>query len=336
MNTLLRRLRDKGNTVLVVEHDTDVITAADHVIELGPRAGTDGGASSTRRRRRARRLRDLTGRVPAPAGAGVETRTFAPRPARCSSRTRGCTTCAGSTSTSRIGVLVAITGVAGLGQVDPGPRGASPQHPEAIVVDQSPVATRSAPPRPPRPGSWTPRKLFATAHGVERRAVQLQLRGRLPDLQRPWARCTPTSPSSTGVRSTCPDCAGRRYTTRSWRTARRPEHRRDARPHRRRAPSSLPQRDIRRGCRPSSTWASATSRWASRFHAVGRGAPAASSWPGRLHETGSIYVLDEPTTGLHMADVRAPAGLAGPPGRRRRHGDRGRAQPGRRRAQPTG
>ena len=43
MNALLHRLRDKGNTVLVVEHDSDVITAADHVVELGPRAGTEGG-----------------------------------------------------------------------------------------------------------------------------------------------------------------------------------------------------------------------------------------------------------------------------------------------------
>src|SRR5690606_10193803 len=43
MNDLLRKLRDKGNTVLVVEHDPDVIQVADHVVDLGPRAGRDGG-----------------------------------------------------------------------------------------------------------------------------------------------------------------------------------------------------------------------------------------------------------------------------------------------------
>src|SRR5690606_16961900 len=43
LNTMLRRLRDKGNTVLVVEHDPDVIAIADHVVDVGPRAGTAGG-----------------------------------------------------------------------------------------------------------------------------------------------------------------------------------------------------------------------------------------------------------------------------------------------------
>lgn len=43
MNNLLRQLRDKGNTVLVVEHDKDVISIADHVIDVGPGAGQNGG-----------------------------------------------------------------------------------------------------------------------------------------------------------------------------------------------------------------------------------------------------------------------------------------------------
>src|SRR5204862_5951120 len=43
MNELLQKLRDKGNTVLVVEHDPDVIQVADHVVDMGPRAGSQGG-----------------------------------------------------------------------------------------------------------------------------------------------------------------------------------------------------------------------------------------------------------------------------------------------------
>src|SRR5258708_38988849 len=43
LNELLQKLRDKGNTVLVVEHDRDVIQAADHVVDVGPHAGQDGG-----------------------------------------------------------------------------------------------------------------------------------------------------------------------------------------------------------------------------------------------------------------------------------------------------
>lgn len=47
---MLRKLRDKGNTVLVVEHDRDVIEIADHVVDVGPNAGTRGGKLSSRAR----------------------------------------------------------------------------------------------------------------------------------------------------------------------------------------------------------------------------------------------------------------------------------------------
>ena len=43
MNELLQKLRDKGNTVLVVEHDPDVIKVADHIVDVGPHAGSQGG-----------------------------------------------------------------------------------------------------------------------------------------------------------------------------------------------------------------------------------------------------------------------------------------------------
>ena len=50
LNDMLRKLRDKGNTVLVVEHDRDVIEIADHVVDVGPNAGTRGGKLSSRAR----------------------------------------------------------------------------------------------------------------------------------------------------------------------------------------------------------------------------------------------------------------------------------------------
>ena len=129
------RLRDKGNTVLVVEHDTDVITAADHVIELGPRAG-DGG-----------RLQAV-----ADSGSAISRRVLtalvngSPRPERCSSRTRRRTTCAGSTSTSRSVCWSRSPESPGRASRPWSGRCCCP-HPDAIVVDQSPVATsiRSTP-----------------------------------------------------------------------------------------------------------------------------------------------------------------------------------------------
>ena len=186
MNALLHRLRDKGNTVLVVEHDTDVITAADHVVELGPRAGTHGGTIV------------YQGDVAGLASSGTLTGEFLHRAvrakdasphadrARCRPQTPPPTTCAGFDLDVPLGVLVAITGVAGLRQVDDGARGAAcPQHPDAIVVDQSAVATniRST------PATWTGRhgpdpQALRQADGHQAGAVQLQLRRRLPHLQR--------------------------------------------------------------------------------------------------------------------------------------------------------
>ena len=167
MNTLLRRLRDKGNTVLVVEHDTDVITAADHVVELGPRAGTDGGRVV------------YEGDVAGLASAGTLTGEFLHRPVRVKDTVRTPTGLLHLANASAhnlrgfdvdvpLGALVAITGVAGSGKSTLVREVLLPQHPGAIVVDQSPVATsiRST------PATWTGvmdplRKLYATAHGVK-------------------------------------------------------------------------------------------------------------------------------------------------------------------------
>ena len=150
MNTLLRRLRDKGNTVLVVEHDTDVITAADHVIELGPRAGTDGGSVV------------YAGDVAGLAGSGTLTGEFLHRPVQVKHQVRSPTgalqlkdatayNLRGFDLDVPLGVLVAITGVAGAGKSTLVREVLLPQHPDAIVVDQSPVATsiRST------PATWT-------------------------------------------------------------------------------------------------------------------------------------------------------------------------------------
>ena len=152
MNTLLRRLRDKGNTVLVVEHDTDVITAADHVVELGPRAGTDGGRVV------------YEGDVAGLASAGTLTGEFLHRPVRVKDtvrrptgdaapeRTRRRTTCAGSTSTCR-------SACSSRSPVSPGRasrrwsgRCCCPSTPTRSSSTSRPSPPRSAPRRRPGPG----------------------------------------------------------------------------------------------------------------------------------------------------------------------------------------
>jgi excinuclease UvrABC ATPase subunit len=100
MNGLLLRLRDKGNTVLVVEHKPEAIAIADHVVDLGPRAGTEGGEVM---------FEGTVGgcRPAAQSPAAISTtgprsrRRSGPRPARWRSAAQQSTTCATSTSTYR-------------------------------------------------------------------------------------------------------------------------------------------------------------------------------------------------------------------------------------------
>ena len=103
MNDLLLRLRDKGNTVLVVEHKPEAIAIADHVVDLGPRAGSEGGEVVFEGTVEGLRASDtLTGRhlddraSLKPVGADVRRRRW-----RCAAPTP--TTCRTSTSTSRSG-----------------------------------------------------------------------------------------------------------------------------------------------------------------------------------------------------------------------------------------
>ena len=101
MNDLLLRLRDKGNTVLVVEHKPETIAIADHVVDLGPGAGTAGGEVVLRGHRRGAAGQRHHHRPPPrrpgrPQGDGADARRHAGDPRR-----RRPTTCATSTSTSR-------------------------------------------------------------------------------------------------------------------------------------------------------------------------------------------------------------------------------------------
>ena len=90
LNELLQKLRDKGNTVIVVEHDPDVIKIADHVVDVGPHAGTAGGRSRLRRQLRATSLRadTLTATAPAAGAADQARRAAAERTAAHQERAR--------------------------------------------------------------------------------------------------------------------------------------------------------------------------------------------------------------------------------------------------------
>ncbi|TWF77650.1 excinuclease ABC A subunit [Pseudonocardia hierapolitana] len=182
---LLRRLRDKGNTVLVVEHDRDVIAAADHVVDLGPGAGTAGG--------RVLYTGDVAGLTRSDTATG---RALRSRPVlnRSPRRPTGELRIGGASLhnlrdvdvTVPRGVLTVVSGVAGSGKSTLVTEVLPRVHPEVLVVDQS----------PPR-GS--------------RRSTPASYLGVLDPLRAAFARANGVpaalfSPNSAGA---CPVCRGR-------------------------------------------------------------------------------------------------------------------------------
>jgi excinuclease UvrABC ATPase subunit len=164
---LLRRLRDKGNTVVVVEHDRDVIAAADHVVELGPGAGAAGG--------RVVHTGDLAGLLRADTATGRAMRSGhpvnpSPRPPTGELRITGASLHNLRDVDVAVprGVLTVVSGVAGSGKSTLVTEVLPRAHPGVVVVDQSP-------PRGSRRSSVASylgvldrvRAAFAAANGVD-------------------------------------------------------------------------------------------------------------------------------------------------------------------------
>ncbi|MEU8353553.1 excinuclease ABC subunit UvrA [Streptomyces sp. NPDC048845] len=312
MNDLLLRLRDKGNTVLVVEHKPEVIAIADHVVDLGPGAGTEGGTVC------------FEGTVEAlRAGGTVTGRHFDDRAAlKKTVRTpAGHLPVRGATKHNLrdvdvdipLGVLVAVTGVAGSGKSSlvHGSLATSSAAAEEGVVAIDQGAIRGS--RRSNPATYTGmldpiRKAFAKANGVKPALFSANSEGACPDCNGAGVIYTDLAMMA-GVATTCEECEGKRFQAAVL------EHR-------------LGGRDI------SEVLAMSVAE-AEEFFAAGEArTPAAHKILGRLAdvglgyltlgqplttlsggerqrlklavhmgEKGGVYILDEPTTGLHLADV---------------------------------
>jgi excinuclease UvrABC ATPase subunit len=313
MNDLLLQLRDKGNTVLVVEHEPETIVIADHVVDLGPGAGAAGGtvcfegtvegllASGT-----------LTGRHLGDRAVLKET-LRAPDGAL---KIRGA-----STHNLRdvdvdipLGVLVVITGVAGSGKSSL-VHGSIPADAEVVEVGQAPIRGS----RRSNPATYTGlldpiRKAFAKANGVKPALFSANSEGACANCNGAGVIYTDLGVMAT-VATTCEECEGKRFEA-----------------------SVL---DYRLGGKDISEVLAMSVTEAAEFFGDGEAkTPAAHVILGRLADVGlgyltigqplttlsggerqrlklathlgdkgGIYVLDEPTTGLHLADVDQLLGL---------------------------
>ncbi|MFI6782827.1 ATP-binding cassette domain-containing protein [Micromonospora sp. NPDC050276] len=313
MNELLLQLRDKGNTVLVVEHKPEAIAIADHVVDLGPGAGTDGGTVC------------YEGTVAGLRASGTITgRHFDDRAAlKETVRTpTGKLEIRGATANNLqnvdvdvpLGVLVVVTGVAGSGKSSL-VHGSIPAGAGVVSIDQG--AIRGS--RRSNPATYTGlldpiRKAFAKANGVKPALFSANSEGACPSCNGAGVIYTDLGMMA-GVAAPCEDCEGKRFQA-----------------------SVL---EYRFGGRDISEVLAMSVTEAEKFFGAGEArTPAAHAILDRLAdvglgylslgqplttlsggerqrlklathmaEKGGVYVLDEPTTGLHLADVAQLLGL---------------------------
>ncbi|MFI6603224.1 ATP-binding cassette domain-containing protein [Nonomuraea sp. NPDC050536] len=313
MNELLLRLRDKGNTVLVVEHKPEVIAIADHVVDLGPGAGTGGGTvcfEGTLEGLRASGT--ITGRHLDDRAAVKET----VRKPTGKLEIRGATrhNLQGVDVDVPLGVLCVVTGVAGSGKSSL-IHGSIPASAGVVSVDQTPIRGS----RRSNPATYTGlldpiRKAFAKANGVKPALFSANSEGACPTCNGAGVTYTDLAMMA-GVSTVCEECEGKRF--------------------------QAAVLEYHLGGRDISQVLAMPVTEAEEFFGTGEArTPAAHAILDRLADVGlgyltigqplttlsggerqrlklathmadkgGVYVLDEPTTGLHLADVEQLLGL---------------------------
>ena len=313
MNGLLLQLRDKGNTVLVVEHKPETIAIGDHVIDLGPGAGTAGGEIC------------FEGTVEGLKASGTRTgdhlddraqvkETVRPRSGAIEVRDATANNLRNVDVDIPTGVLTVVTGVAGSGKSSL-IHGSVSKREGVVAIDQGAIKGS----RRSNPATYTGllepiRKAFAKANGVKPALFSANSEGACPSCKGAGVIITELGFMDT-IETPCEDCGGKRFqaSVLEYKLAGKDIT----------EVLDLPVAEARVFFSEGEAKLPAASAILGRLEDVGLGylslgQPLSTLSGGerqriklaiQMGERGDVYVLDEPTTGLHLADVDKILGL---------------------------
>ncbi|WP_312167551.1 excinuclease ABC subunit UvrA [Microbacterium sp.] len=313
MNTLLLRLRDKGNTVLVVEHKPETIAIGDHVVDLGPGAGSAGGEIC------------FEGTVEGLKASGTRTGEHLDDRAALKPSVResdGAIEVRGATANNLqdvdvdipTGVLTVITGVAGSGKSSL-IHGSVSKREGVVAIDQGAIKGS----RRSNPATYTGllepiRKAFAKANGVKPALFSANSEGACPTCKGAGVIITELGFMDT-IETPCEDCGGKRFQAAVLEYTLAGKDITQV--------LDLPVSEARVFFSEGDAKLPAAAAILGRLEDVGLGylslgQPLSTLSGGerqriklaiQMGEKGDTYVLDEPTTGLHLADVQNILGL---------------------------
>jgi len=303
MNELLQKLRDKGNTVIVVEHDPDVIKVADHVVDVGPLAGPHGGEivyeGSYANLLKANTITGKHMQQSVPIKDSFRTPT-----GKLPTKNAKVNNLQNVSVNIPTGVLTVVTGVAGSGKSSLINEVFQHQHPDVIVIDQSAVGVNSR----SNPATYTGilddvRKAFASANKVQASLFSFNSKGACENCQGLGVVYTELS-FFDSVKSPCEICGGKRFKDEVLAYKLNGKSISDVLAMN--VGQALEYFEIKEVLRKLQAMSDVGLDYLSLgqpLSTLSGGECQRIKLASELHKQGSIYIMDEPTTGLHMSDI---------------------------------